>query len=110
VLDRVFEQMQRLRLIRLRLEVVPRTAQAAAPAGAARSRIRTPSPDLMSGPPKFVWAPRIRVDRRRLKAARWCGTGGVGPRGGITGAAESPPLSARSAPGPNRASRRRGRG
>lgn len=76
VLDRVFEQMQRLQLIRLRLEVLPISAAGAAPSNGSIGRRdrQTRSPDLTSELPKFAWVPRIRVCHRRLEAARRRGT------------------------------------
>jgi len=69
VLDRLFEQMQRLQLIRLRLEVVggsPRGPMA----GHTWTPTSAPSLDLTSELPKFAWVPRIRICHRRLEAAR----------------------------------------
>ena len=78
ILDRVFEQMQRLQLIRLRLEVMPvdgsTNGSAAAPLTEAErswsKARRAPSMDLTSELPKFAWVPRIRVCHRRLLAAQ----------------------------------------
>jgi transposase len=74
VLDRVFEQMQRLGVIRIKLEVtgidgavredrpddirVPRKAKRQSPT------------DLAAGPPKFIWVPRVRVCHRAHALAR----------------------------------------
>lgn len=62
VLDRVFEQMQRLQLIRLRVEIV-------SPVNGGKP---SPMPSLYmtSELPKFAWVPRIRVCHRRLQEAR----------------------------------------
>ena len=68
ILDRIVEQMQRLQLIRIRLEIVT-SADGNASADAPGSR-RMPSMDLTSELPKFAWVPRIRVCHRRLAAAR----------------------------------------
>ena len=73
VLDRVFEQMQRLQLIRINLEVVAGGDSHATDADArtstsAKPRLM-PSADLTSELPKFAWVPRIRVCHRRLAAA-----------------------------------------
>ncbi len=70
VLDRVFEQMQRLQLIRLRLEVLPQTAAGAPLVHDSMAAGHMPSLDLTSELPKFAWVPRIRVCHRRLEAAR----------------------------------------
>lgn len=72
VLDVVFEQMQRLQLIRLKVEVVPGPGLAAAAAGDhawAQSR-SSAGPDLTSELPKFAWVPRVRICHRRLAAVR----------------------------------------
>lgn len=72
VLDRIFEQMQRLQLLRIRLEVCVPDAHSPAdlvsmtrPAMKAR---HLTSADLTSELPKFAWVPRIRVCHRRLAA------------------------------------------
>ena len=74
ILDRVFEHMQRLQLIRLRLEGMPAHAEANRGAAASnhdwRPPKQAPSLDLTSELPKFAWVPRIRVCHRRLAAAR----------------------------------------
>jgi transposase len=73
VLDRVFEQMQRMHLIRLRLEVVGSAEAAEAihrSEGSVRKRKRRSAlMDLATEPPKFTWVPRIRVCHRRRMLA-----------------------------------------
>ncbi len=72
ILDRIFEQMQRLQLLRIRLEVgVPEAAASAdslTTRGPAMKGQRLVSADLTSELPKFAWVPRIRVCHRRLEA------------------------------------------
>jgi len=73
VLDRVFEQMQRLQLIRLRLEVVQDAASTNAEPATEHAWGQpryTPSLDLTSELPKFAWVPRVRICHRRLAALR----------------------------------------
>jgi transposase len=94
VLDRVFEQMQRLQLIRIRLEIVTTSSgdeaggdatEAAGRTGAAPKSRRMPSMDLTSELPKFAWVPRIRVCHRRLAAARRRGRKSSAVRAASTG-------------------------
>jgi transposase len=77
VLDRVFEQMQRMQLIRLRLEIVGGTPSVElADRSGVSTRQAKRRPDLMdlaTEPPKFTWVPRIRVCHRRRTLARVAG-------------------------------------
>jgi hypothetical protein len=74
VLDRVFEHMQRMQLIRLRLEVVvdaePLEERGRSQISARKSRRSSTLMDLATEPPKFTWVPRIRVCHRRRLLAR----------------------------------------
>ena len=65
VLDRVFEQLQRERIVRIKLEAVSiRTALASKciPTGRGRQRKTAPNPSAdpaAAGPPGFIWLPRM---------------------------------------------------
>lgn len=71
VLDRVFEQMQRLQLIRLRLEVIEPDGQSTATAATGNVYLRlSRSAARTLALPQFAWVPRVRICHRRLAAAR----------------------------------------
>ncbi len=64
VLDRVFEQMQRLQIARVTLEAasLDSTSIKVHPdaTGAAKKTVRNPSDNLAAAePPKFIWLPRM---------------------------------------------------
>ncbi len=72
VLDRVFEQMQRLQLIRIRFEILPESVDGAVQKSGTNTRqvAHSPALGMTSELPKFAWVPRIRLCHRRLEAAR----------------------------------------
>jgi len=73
VLDRLFEQMQRLQLIRLKLEVVQNGAAINPAQASLHTWVQAPdalSMELTSELPKFAWVPRVRICHRRLAALR----------------------------------------